>query len=188
MGSNFSKNGVLEGSVLENKFKDNFSMYGDTSVPKNLVNINTCAVDSGNITINKIDYGYTATESGTNLYRISPLGLDGDGTKTYTVSFYIKGNKSGTIVFDLCDQGSTSVNVTNEWQKVVFSAKPIKYYNESLGYNGFLDIYTMPTGLVVDIRYLKIEEGVNTNPIFIPYGVDDLSLTNVIEASELVEY
>ena len=191
MSTGFSKNGVLSGSILEDQYKDKISLYSNSvSIPKNIVNFKNVVRTIGNLTLDVDDYGFHGTRLSDNAtLRISNLGFNSNSPKTYTVSFYIKSDKDISGGIDLCDAAPvTPYTATTSWKKIVFTANVTNYYNQSLGYNGFLDINVNSTDATVYIKHLKIEEGINNNPIFTPYEANTTSISNAVEVSGLIEY
>ena len=160
---------------------------------KNLIDWNTISFASEpyNLEYNNLgNYSYSF-KSPVDICRIFNLNMNGDGTKIYTISGYIKSTKDCYAELDLCDTKPVGFNLTSEWTKFIIIRKPIKYYNVG-NYNGFFDIYVGRDGGIIYIKDVKLEEGENRSPIFIPnYSKDwpqieyDISgLTNNIPLSE----
>lgn len=160
---------------------------------KNLIDWNTISFLSEpyNVEYNNLgNYSYSF-KSPAVLFRIFNLNMNGDGTKTYTISGYIKSTKDCYVGLDLCDTEYANFNLTSEWKKFIIIRKPINYYDIG-NYNGFFDITTDDDGGIIYVKDVKLEEGENRSPIFIPnYAKDwpqieyDISgLTNNIPLSE----
>lgn len=160
---------------------------------KNLIDWNAIAFMNNpyNLEYNNLgNYSYSFKSPAT-LCRIFNLNMNGDGTKIYTISGYIKSTKDCYAELDLCDTEPVGFNLTSEWKKFIIIRKPIEYYNVG-NYNGFFDIYVGGDGGIIYVKDVKLEEGENRSPIFIPnYAKDwpqieyDISgLTNNIPLSE----
>lgn len=160
---------------------------------KNLIDWNAIAFMNYpyNLEYNNLGNYLYSFKSPATLCRIFNLNMNGDGTKIYTISGYIKSTKDCYAELDLCDTESVGFNLTSEWKKFIIIRKPINYY-DVWNYNGFFDIYVGGDGGIIYVKDVKLEEGENRSPIFIPnYAKDwpqieyDISgLTNNIPLSE----
>lgn len=141
---------------------------------KNLINWNTILFSSEpyNVEYNNLgNYSYSFKSPAT-LFRIYNLNMNGDGTKIYTISGYIKSTKDCYAELDLCDTKPIGFNLTSEWIKFIIIRKPINYYDVG-NYNGFFDIYVGRDGGIIYVKDVKLEEGENRSPIFIPNYAKD---------------
>lgn len=121
---------------------------------------------------------YTSTANSFSM-RISNLGFNGEGT--YSISFYVKATKSGTLNVDICDVGTATIANIGPAPVFYSGTATVSNYCTPGNYNGFCDFNTsISGGGTVYISYIKVERGSDITS-WCPAIVDNTLRTDLIE-------